>query len=57
MAQTATAPRATPAIRQTKLLIDNQWVDPVEGGDFETYNPATGDVIARVERGDGRRRG
>lgn len=51
MAQTATAPRATPAIRQTKLLIDNQWVDPVEGGDFETYNPATGEIIARVGAG------
>ncbi|SIN99710.1 aldehyde dehydrogenase (NAD+) [Singulisphaera sp. GP187] len=51
MAQTATAPRAIPAIRHTKLLIDNQWVDPVEGGDFETYNPATGEVIARVGAG------
>ncbi|AGA30106.1 aldehyde dehydrogenase family protein [Singulisphaera acidiphila] len=51
MAQTATAPRATPAIRHTKLLIDNQWVDPIEGGDFETYNPATGEVIARVGAG------
>ena len=51
MAQTATAPRTTPAIRQTRLLIDNQWVDPVEGGDFETFNPATGEVIAKVAAG------
>ncbi len=38
----------TPAIKQTKLLIDNKWVDPVDGGTFETFNPATGEVIAKV---------
>ena len=48
MVQTATAPCSAPTIRQTQLLIDNQWVDPVEGGSFETYNPATGEVIATV---------
>ncbi|WP_422930602.1 aldehyde dehydrogenase family protein [Singulisphaera sp. PoT] len=48
MVQTATAPSSAPTIRQTQLLIDNQWVDPVEGGSFETYNPATGEVIATV---------
>ena len=37
-----------PAVTQTKLLINNQWVDPVEGGSFETVNPATGEVIAKV---------
>jgi aldehyde dehydrogenase (NAD+) len=41
-------PTTTPTVRQTKLLIDNQWVDPVEGGSFETLNPATGEVIAKV---------
>src|SRR5512142_2127255 len=51
MAQTLTASTPTPTIRQTRLLIDNQWVDPVEGGSFETYNPATGEVIARVAAG------
>jgi aldehyde dehydrogenase (NAD+) len=30
------------------LLINNQWVDPVDGGSFDTYNPATGEVIAKV---------
>ena len=46
---TATLPRpAAPTVRQTRLLIDNQWVDPVEGATFDTYNPATGDVVARV---------
>jgi aldehyde dehydrogenase (NAD+) len=38
----------TPAIKQTKLLINNKWVDPAEGKTFETYNPATGEVIAKV---------
>ncbi len=48
---TATAPAkrpAAPAVRQTRLLINNQWVDPTDGGTFETYNPATGEVIAKV---------
>jgi aldehyde dehydrogenase (NAD+) len=47
MAQTLQRP-AKPAIRQTKLLINNEWVDPVDGGFFETLNPATGEVIAKV---------
>src|SRR3954469_7909694 len=51
MAQTVAPPRAKPAVRQTRLLIDNTWVDPVEGGTFETYNPATGEVIAEVAEG------
>ncbi len=50
MAQTVLAP-GRPAIRQTKLLINNQWVDPVQGDSFETYDPATGDVIASVAAG------
>ena len=54
MTLTATATRTKPAIRQTKLLIDNAWVDPVEGGAFETYNPATGEVIASVAAGTAR---
>jgi aldehyde dehydrogenase (NAD+) len=49
MAQTATKKRlAPPAVKLTKLLIDNQWVDPVEGGSFDTLNPATGEVLAKV---------
>src|SRR5438128_2531861 len=42
---------ATPPISQTRLLINNEWVDPVEGGSFDTYNPATGEVIAKVAAG------
>jgi aldehyde dehydrogenase (NAD+) len=33
-------------------LIDGQWVDPVDGRSFETYNPATGEVIAVVAEGN-----
>src|SRR5271165_4338168 len=51
MAQILERRPATPTVRQTRLLIDNQWVDPVEGGEFETYDPATGEVIAHVAAG------
>lgn len=49
MAPAATMKRpAPPTVKQTKLLIDNKWVDPVDGGSFETVNPATGEVLAKV---------
>jgi aldehyde dehydrogenase (NAD+) len=51
MAQTLTAPPAKPTVRQTRLLIDNQWVDAADKAEFETLNPATGEVIARVAEG------
>ncbi|MBX6315770.1 MAG: aldehyde dehydrogenase family protein [Isosphaeraceae bacterium] len=51
MAQAVATRPATPTIRQTRLLINNRWVDPVEGGHFDTYNPATGEVIAQVAAG------
>jgi aldehyde dehydrogenase (NAD+) len=51
MAQTLVAPPTTPTIRQTRLLIDNEWVDASDGDTFETLNPATGEVIARVAEG------
>src|SRR4051812_29618877 len=35
-------------VRQTKLLINNKWVDSANGKTFETINPSTGEVIARV---------
>jgi len=37
---------------QTKLLINNEWVDAVSGKTFATYNPATEEVIAHVAEGD-----
>jgi len=48
MSQAVLARPEKPKIRLTKLFIDNAWVDPAEGGSFETFNPATGDPIARV---------
>jgi phenylacetaldehyde dehydrogenase len=35
-----------------KMLIDGKWVDAVSGKTFPTYNPATGEVLARVAEGD-----
>src|SRR5688572_1821455 len=53
---TATAPAMPTAksvkVRQTKMLIDGKWVDAAGGKTFETINPATGDVIAKVPEGD-----
>jgi aldehyde dehydrogenase (NAD+) len=36
----------------TKLLIDRKWVDAASGKTFETRNPATGELLARVAEGD-----
>ncbi len=48
---TATLPKpqktSAPKVRLTKLLINNQWVDPADGGSFDTINPATGESIAK----------
>src|ERR1700753_3516982 len=35
-----------------QLLIDGQWRDSASGRTFETYNPATGEVLATVAEGD-----
>ena len=48
MATKAAAAQSRPKVRLTKLFIDNKWVDPVDGGEFETFDPATGEVIAKV---------
>jgi aldehyde dehydrogenase (NAD+) len=39
-------------IKQTKILIDNKWVDSISGKTFETINPATGEVLASVAEAD-----
>ena len=39
-------------VRQTKCLINGKWVDAQSGRTFETINPATGEVIARVAEGE-----
>lgn len=51
MATLAPERSAPSKIRLTKLFINNEWVDPIGGGKFETINPATGDVIAEVAEG------
>jgi len=35
-----------------KLLIDGKWVDAASGKKFETFNPATGELLATVAEGD-----
>jgi phenylacetaldehyde dehydrogenase len=35
-----------------QLLIDGEWVDSASGKTFESYNPATGEVLANVAEGD-----
>ncbi|HSJ64791.1 MAG TPA: aldehyde dehydrogenase family protein [Gemmatimonadaceae bacterium] len=37
---------------EDRLFINGEWADAAEGGSFETLNPATGAVIARVAEGD-----
>jgi aldehyde dehydrogenase (NAD+) len=48
MAQATLKRPAPPAVKETRLFINNQWVEPAEGKTFDTYNPATGEVIAKV---------
>jgi aldehyde dehydrogenase (NAD+) len=35
-----------------KMLIDGQWVESASGKTFDSINPATGEVLARVAEGD-----
>jgi acyl-CoA reductase-like NAD-dependent aldehyde dehydrogenase len=35
-----------------RMLIDGKWVEAASGKSFETPNPATGEVLARVAEGD-----
>src|SRR5258706_6292719 len=37
---------------QRKMLIDGQWVASASGKTFDTLNPATGDVLAKVAEGN-----
>jgi aldehyde dehydrogenase (NAD+) len=39
-------------VHATRLLIGNQWVESESGKEFETINPATGEVICRVAEAD-----
>lgn len=49
---TASRPQQEVNIGQTKLLINNEWVESVSGKRFETINPATGEVICDVSEAD-----
>src|SRR5262249_13739544 len=52
------AARVEPSVEQFvaaplhKMLIDGKWVDAASGKAFETPDPATGKVLARVAEGD-----
>ena len=35
-----------------QLFINGQWVDAASGKTFETPNPATGETLARIAKGD-----
>ena len=48
MATTTAALEAQVAVRATKLLINNQWVESTSGKSFPTINPATGLEICSV---------
>jgi len=39
----------TPSRHQ--LLIDGKWVDPIEGGTVDTFNPSTGEKLAELAAG------
>jgi phenylacetaldehyde dehydrogenase len=45
--------KASSFVSQTrKMLINGKWVESASGKTFATYNPATGEVLARVAEGD-----
>jgi aldehyde dehydrogenase (NAD+) len=50
--KTATPSRADIKIGPTRLLINGEWQDAASGKTFETINPATEQVIARVAEAD-----
>jgi len=52
MATTTAALEAQVAVRATKLLINNQWVESSSGKTFPTINPATGQEICSVAEAD-----
>ena len=35
-----------------KMLINGKWLDSVSGKTFPTYDPATGEVLAKIAEGD-----
>jgi phenylacetaldehyde dehydrogenase len=46
-------PKASSFVARTgKILIGGKWSDAASGKTFDTFNPATGEVLARVAEGD-----
>jgi len=45
-------PIRNPEVKRTQLFIANEFVDSVSGKTFETINPATEDVICKVQSGE-----
>ena len=43
---------ARPTVRQTQCFIGGEWIPAESGKTFNTYHPATGEVIAEVAEGD-----
>ena len=52
MATTTAALDPRVAVRATKLLINNQWVESTSGKSFSTINPSTGLEICSVAEAD-----
>ena len=53
MATVATeTPVSRVPIKQSKILINNRWVDSLSGKTFQTINPATGEVLVEVAEAD-----
>ena len=44
----ATPPTATKFSGNTKLFINGEWTNSSDGATFDTYNPSTGETIAKV---------
>lgn len=43
-----------PEIKYTKIFINNEFVDSLDGKTFDTFNPATGQKLATVQEGSAR---
>src|SRR6266568_6786373 len=48
----AMATAAQLQVKPGKLFIGGKWVDAASGKTFPTYNPATGEVLAKIAEGD-----
>ncbi|XP_046667671.1 aldehyde dehydrogenase, mitochondrial [Homalodisca vitripennis] len=46
------APNPSPKIQATGIFINNEWLKSSSGKTFQTVDPATGNIIAEVQRSD-----